>query len=72
MNKFIHDKKVLFLEDSKFGLFDDANSFASYCEYHFLPMLEDVAKNCPDERTQRLAGFLAENLKAIIKQIEDE
>jgi hypothetical protein len=71
MHKFLYDKKVLFLEDSKFGLFDDADSFASYCKHHFLPMLEDVAKNCPNEQTQNLADYLAENLKTIINQIEE-
>ncbi len=55
------------IKNNKFGNFDDLNSFASYFEVHYKPMLEELStgKSKLTDRHKRLLGFLLDDISAI-------
>jgi hypothetical protein len=65
-----NQERILFLERDQFAGFDNAECFVSYCEQHYLPMLREIAEGNISEENKKLAGFLADDLGKIIKQIE--
>jgi len=69
-DRYYEQERILFLERDQFADFDDAQCFVSYCELHYLPMLREIAEGDMSDENKKLAGFLADDLKKLIKQIE--
>ena len=69
-DRYYNQERILFLECDQFAGFDDAKCFVSYCEQHYLPMLRETAEGDMSEENKELAGFLADDLQELIKQIE--
>lgn len=69
-DRYYNQERILFSECDHFAGFDDAKCFVSYCEQHYLPMLRETAEGDMSEENKELAGFLADDLQELIKQIE--
>lgn len=65
----LHDKEILAV--GKINQFDSVQSFVSYAEQHYVPLIAKLGSNAKlDDATRHLLGFFYDDFKSLVNELE--
>ena len=65
----LHNKEILAV--GKINQFDSVQSFVSYAEQHYMPLIKDLRDNeMLDPKERHLLGFMVDDFGSLFRELE--